>query len=134
MATPTPTATEVRSTSPSSTKAVTSPNHYEVTHGVEAMDVIEAVLKHLDLPAHQSYLLGNLLKYRLRAGHKDDLEQDIAKADEYKRRLDDIRKPKKPEPYEPGSMYAVNMSDLNMQLNGMWRRGAFGSDLIYNFS
>ena len=95
------------------------------------MDVIEAVLKHLNLPAHQSYLLGNLLKYRLRAGNKDDLEQDIAKADEYKRRLDDIRKPKTP--YDPYAAYAVNMAGLtSVQFNGMWGRHGIHDSLYVN--
>ena len=83
------------STSSSTTNpAVSNPKHYELCVGVEALDVIEAALDHLKLPPHQSYLMGNLLKYRLRAGNKDDLEQDIAKADEYKRRLNELRKPK----------------------------------------
>ncbi len=70
--------------------AVRQPQHYEVCQGVEAMDIISAALASLALPPHQSYLLGNLLKYRLRAGNKDDLEQDIAKANEYARRFNEL--------------------------------------------
>ncbi len=68
---------------------VRRPQHYEVCQGVDALDIIYAALVSLALPPYQSYLLGKLLKYRLRAGNKDDLEQDIAKANEYARRFNE---------------------------------------------
>ena len=64
--------------------------HYEIFKGIEAKEIIELVLTS-DLAAHldnyEAYCLGNLLKYRLRAGNKDKLEQDIAKAERYKELL-----------------------------------------------
>lgn len=50
------------------------PPHYK-RGGMEAIDVIEAF--QLD------YHLGQVAKYILRAGHKDDLVQDLSKASWY---------------------------------------------------
>ena len=63
---------------------VNRPSHYEVIEGVEAKDIIKAALDSIDLTSWEAYCLGNILKYRLRAGEKDELEQDIAKAKKYK--------------------------------------------------
>ncbi|ADV88584.1 DUF3310 domain-containing protein [Vibrio vulnificus] len=62
------------------------PKHYEVIQGVEAKDIIQPALDSLadKLTPWQAYCLGNILKYRLRAGSKDKLEQDINKALKYK--------------------------------------------------
>lgn len=50
-----------------------SPNHYKAESGdLEAIDVIEKF--------GLGYLLGNVLKYILRAGKKDDRLQDLKKA------------------------------------------------------
>ena len=92
MRTPSPTSPTTSTSSPRES-TVKRPEHYKITHGVEAMDVIEAVLDHLKLTPHQSYLMGNILKYRLRAGNKGDAQQDLDKANECKRRLDALRKP-----------------------------------------
>jgi len=63
---------------------VKNPKHYEVIPGVEAKDIIACVLREIPgLTAEQGWYLSNILKYRLRAGKKDSLEQDIAKADQY---------------------------------------------------
>lgn len=56
------------------------PKHYEVLDGVEA---IELIASSLSLAEFRGYCLGNILKYRLRAGKKDDIKKDIKKADEY---------------------------------------------------
>ncbi|EIL2907588.1 DUF3310 domain-containing protein [Vibrio alginolyticus] len=65
---------------------VHSPSHYQVIQGVEAKDIIQPALDSLagKLTPWQAYCLGNVLKYRLRAGDKDDLQQDINKARKYK--------------------------------------------------
>lgn len=63
---------------------VESPKHYEVIEGVEAKDIIKASLDALDITPWQAYCLGNILKYRLRAGEKDELVQEIGKANKYK--------------------------------------------------
>jgi hypothetical protein len=60
---------------------VHSPNHYAVFDGVEA---IEIIAKSLTIEEFRGYCFGNLLKYRLRCGKKDDVQQELAKADKYK--------------------------------------------------
>lgn len=78
---------------------VKKPNHYQIAKGIEVMDVIEAVLGHLKLEGHEAYLMGNFLKYRLRMGDKDAVEQELGKSNEYRRRLRESRKPT-PKPVE----------------------------------
>lgn len=67
---------------------VNHPSHYQIAEGIEAIDIIEAVLReyaHLD--PGQGYLLGNFLKYRLRAGDKGELQKDIDKSNVYREML-----------------------------------------------
>ena len=59
---------------------VKNPKHYQVIEGVEA---IEVIAKTMTPEEFRGYCLGNIIKYRLRAGNKDALEQDINKADFY---------------------------------------------------
>lgn len=59
---------------------VTRPSHYQIIEGMESIEVIAAFLT---LEAWRGFCVGNILKYRIRAGKKDALEQDIAKADYY---------------------------------------------------
>ena len=59
---------------------VSNPKHYELGNtGVEAIDVIEAVLTK---EQYIGYLRGNLLKYHLRANKKNG-DEDLQKADIY---------------------------------------------------
>lgn len=60
---------------------VKSPKHYAVVDDVEAITIIASSLT---TEEWRGYCLGNIMKYRLRAGKKDELTQDIAKADEYR--------------------------------------------------
>lgn len=60
---------------------VKNPKHYQVIDGFEAIDIIASSMTDEQF---RGYCLGNIIKYRLRAGSKDSLEQDIAKANEYK--------------------------------------------------
>jgi hypothetical protein len=60
---------------------VNHPKHYKVFPNMEAIDIIRKVLTEEEF---NGYLKGNFLKYRLRAGDKDDLEQDIAKSNWYR--------------------------------------------------
>lgn len=55
--------------------AVNSPAHYQLTDGLEAIDVID---QSVDDPA--SFYRGNAIKYLLRAGRKGDAKQDLEKA------------------------------------------------------
>ena len=63
---------------------VNNPKHYAIAPDVEAIDIIRASLTPEQF---KGYLLGNFLKYRLRAGDKGDLQQDIDKSNWYKREL-----------------------------------------------
>lgn len=60
--------------------AVNSPKHYRFFPDLEA---IEVIARSMTQEQFYGYCLGNRLKYRLRAGNKDKLEQDIAKSDKY---------------------------------------------------
>lgn len=60
--------------------AVNSPKHYQFFQDLEA---IEVIARSMTQGQFYGYCLGNRLKYRLRAGNKDKLEQDIAKSDKY---------------------------------------------------
>lgn len=62
-------------------EAVKKPKHYQVIENVEAIQIIA---QSMTKEQFKGYCLGNILKYRLRAGKKDELEQDIRKAEEYK--------------------------------------------------
>lgn len=60
--------------------AVNSPKHYQFFPDLEA---IEVIARSMTQEQFYGYCLGNRLKYRLRAGNKDKLKQDIAKSDKY---------------------------------------------------
>jgi len=61
---------------------VNKPSHYNIfPDGTEAIDIIQ---KQLTKEEFAGYCKGNILKYRLRAGNKDNLPQEIGKADKYK--------------------------------------------------
>lgn len=64
---------------------VRKPSHYQVFDGTES---IEVIAMSFTVAEFRGFCLGNVLKYRLRAGNKDKLEQDIAKADFYKELFD----------------------------------------------
>lgn len=60
------------------------PAHY--TQGdIETIQVIEAIVN--GLPGDAGYLLGNVLKYALRAGKKGDFNEDVLKGNNYAFRL-----------------------------------------------
>lgn len=60
---------------------VNNPKHYAIIDDVESIDIIASSLT---VEQFKGFCLGNIIKYRLRAGNKDDLLIDIAKADNYK--------------------------------------------------
>ena len=60
---------------------VNSPSHYKTFPDAEAIDLIRKVLTPEEF---DGYCKGNFLKYRLRAGDKDDLTQDISKSNVYR--------------------------------------------------
>lgn len=65
---------------PKVSDVVNSPKHYQFFPDLEA---IEVIARSMTQEQFYGYCLGNRLKYRLRAGNKDKLEQDIAKSDKY---------------------------------------------------
>lgn len=75
---------------------VRKPSHYQIADGIEAIDLIELIVNAYDLSPHEGYLLGNFLKYRLRLGDKDSVEQDLAKSNEYRQRLRESREETSP--------------------------------------
>lgn len=69
-----------------SNEQVYSPSHYiDESRSIETINVIEKIID--GLPAQEAYFLGNILKYALRAGKKDNAEADLAKANNYAFRL-----------------------------------------------
>jgi hypothetical protein len=62
-------------------EAITSPAHYKVCEGLEVVDMIRAVLTHEQF---SGYCLGNVIKYRMRAGKKTmSPMEDLGKAHVY---------------------------------------------------
>lgn len=64
-------------------EGVTKPSHYALFDGIEA---IEIIARSMTKEQFRGYCLGNIMKYRLRAGKKSELaylEKDLAKADFY---------------------------------------------------
>lgn len=68
--------------------AVNSPKHYSVFDGTEAIEIIASSLTQEEF---RGYCFGNLLKYRLRCGKKDDVTQELNKADKYKELYEDYK-------------------------------------------
>jgi len=67
------------------TDQVKNPKHYQIIDGFESITIIASAMT---IEQWKGFCLGNIIKYRLRAGNKDKLEQDIAKADFYKELYD----------------------------------------------
>lgn len=62
---------------------VRKPSHYQVFDGVES---IEIIARSMTVSEFRGFCMGNVLKYRLRAGKKSELaylEKDMAKAGFY---------------------------------------------------
>ena len=59
---------------------VKSPKHYQLIDGIESIDLIACGMT---LEMWRGFCLGNIIKYRIRAGKKGDLQQDIDKANYY---------------------------------------------------
>ena len=61
--------------------AVINPNHYDMM-GANTIEILAAAMTEAEW---RGFCLGNTLKYRIRAGKKDNLQQDIDKANNYER-------------------------------------------------
>lgn len=57
------------------------PQHYKVFPDAQALDIIKASLTEEEF---KGFLKGNFLKYRLRAGYKGDIQEDIQKSHVYR--------------------------------------------------
>ena len=69
---------------PEEISGVKQPTHYQLFDDIEA---IEVIARSMTQEMFKGYCLGNILKYRLRAGKKGEmatLEKDTAKAEFYK--------------------------------------------------
>lgn len=60
--------------------AVYQPKHYGVIDDIEA---IELIARSMTVEMFKGYCLGNIMKYRMRLGAKDAVEQDLKKAENY---------------------------------------------------
>ncbi|UGO47547.1 hypothetical protein LILPAPAWES_16 [Morganella phage vB_MmoP_Lilpapawes] len=67
--------------SPTVDEAVYNPKHYAVLDDIEAIQIIA---RSMTVEQFKGYCLGNIMKYRLRLGAKDAVEQDLKKATNYK--------------------------------------------------
>lgn len=67
--------------SPTVDEAVYNPKHYAVLDDIEAIQIIA---RSMTVEQFKGYCLGNIMKYRLRLGSKDAVEQDLKKATNYK--------------------------------------------------
>lgn len=77
-------AMDNRESKPKEIEGVWTPSHYMLFEDVESIQVIARTMT---VAEFKGFCLGNVLKYRLRAGKKSELatiEKDLAKADFYK--------------------------------------------------
>ena len=67
-------------------KTLKNPNskYYELWENFEAIDVIKLALTDEE---YKGFLKGNILKYQLRLGKKDDVSKEIEKIKDYQREL-----------------------------------------------
>jgi len=69
-------------------EAITSPDYYKVAEGLEVVDMIRAVLTPQQF---RGYCLGNVIKYRMRAGKKTMSPiEDLGKAHVYEEWLQEL--------------------------------------------
>jgi len=61
--------------------AVDKPRHYQVFPDKEAIEIIASSMT---TEQFYGYCLGNFLKYRLRIGAKDEVQQELGKSNKYK--------------------------------------------------
>lgn len=68
---------------------VKNPNakHYELWHDFETIDIIKNVLTKDE---YIGFLKGNILKYQLRLGKKDNVEKEMEKIKDYQNELNMI--------------------------------------------
>ena len=105
---------------------VNHPNHYQNIAGVEAIDILNDVVK--DLPGKQAAMLWNTLKYLLRFQKKNGVE-DLKKAQNYLQWLIDEVDGVKVKPKNPRrSNLPKNQGETPW---GMWYSKKYGDIRIY---
>lgn len=60
---------------------INAPQHYQVFPNKEAIEIIASSMT---TEQFYGYCLGNFLKYRLRIGAKDEVQQELGKSNKYK--------------------------------------------------
>ena len=70
---------------------INNPKHYQIGR-FKAKDIISVVLRSIKMTPEEAYYLGCILKYRLRAGKKNDALEDLGKAGKYEEFLNEINK------------------------------------------
>lgn len=87
---------------------VQHPRHYNREGAIECIDEIELIL---GPEATMHFCLGNVLKYRYRAGNKNDGHEDIEKSDWYMRKCKELKEKinRQKEPLTvPNTPYVIN--------------------------
>ena len=64
-------------------------SHYDIWTGFEAIDLMKNVLTKEE---YIGYLKGNILKYRIRSGFKDDVSKELVKIKDYTDELNEMLK------------------------------------------
>lgn len=108
---------------------VNHPDHYQNIAGIEAIDILDDIVK--DLPGKQAAMLWNTLKYLFRFQKKNGVE-DLKKAQNYLQRLIDEIDTAKAKPKNPR-----RLSILKKQTEepwGMWYSKKYGDIIIYSRS
>ena len=73
---------------------VGSPSHYTKHLPFEVIDMIKVILNSElceDMSPYEMFCLGNILKYRMRAGYKGSMTTDIEKAMKYEEFMHDSK-------------------------------------------
>jgi len=55
-------------------------SHYNIWNGFEAIDLMKTILTREE---YIGYLKGNIIKYQLRLGKKDDVSKEMVKINDY---------------------------------------------------
>lgn len=108
---------------------VNHPDHYQNIAGIEAIDILDDIVK--DLPGKQAAMLWNTLKYLFRFQKKNGVE-DLKKAQNYLQRLIDEADTAKAKPKN-----SRRLSILKNQAEepwGMWHSKEYGDIIIWTRS
>ena len=61
--------------------------HHQLWEGTQSLDIMKKVLTDEE---YKGFLKGNILKYQLRVGKKDDPSKEIKKINDYSKELNNI--------------------------------------------